>query len=171
VAIAGYLSCGNMSPEIIINREVEPGDRDYAMNLAKFSLLICLIVGVIIRNQSNKAGLFGIIDQFQKLKEESEPEKNSINDKLSATGNNDSDANPSASGKLSEEINKASSLVLQEKIQEYSATTVFIVQFFNSLVPAITAILVKDDLINYVESGSGFLAPVFMIIYPCKSEN
>lgn len=147
---------------------MEPGDRDYAMNIAKFSLLICLIVGVIIRNQSNKAGLFGIIDQFQKLKEESEP-ASSINDKLSATGNNDSEANPSSSGKLSEEINKASSLVLQEKIQEYSPTTVFIVQLCNSLVPAVVAILVKDDLINYVESGSGFLAPVFMIIYPCKA--
>jgi hypothetical protein len=145
------------------------------MNIFKLALLTCLIVGIIIRNQSNKAALFGIVDQFKKINKDSEGEmmigdKRLSVDQLSANGSQSQGQAQTSSNEnlqLSEEINKASSVVLQQEIDTTPFTTIFIVQFLNSMVPAVTAILAKENLIEYVEAGSGFLAPVFIIIYPC----
>lgn len=163
VAVGGFFTCGDKCEEIIINRENRPGNKDYFMDVSKAALLVCLVVGIIIRNQSNKAGIFGIIDQFKKITEETETVVPSVVNYESVGAIE----NESATGKLSDELRKASSQVLNEQIDQTSFVKIFFIQLANSAVPAVTAILVKDDLINYVEAGSGFLAPVFMIIYPC----
>lgn len=170
VAVGGFYTCGDQCDEIIINRENRPDAKDYLMDLSKVSLLVCLIVGIIIRNQSNKAGIFGIVDQFKKIGTDEPVAKGIVgepNDKISVSPS-DPAIGDSASGKLSDELRNASSAVLTEQIDNTPFWVIVTVQFLNSLIPAATAILVKDDLINYVESGSGFLAPVFMIIYPCS---
>lgn len=142
------------------------------MNFAKIGLLVCLVVGIIIRNQSNKAGVFGIADQFKKINQHqavtvvAQTDRSVKYDQLSSAASE----NDSASGKLSEEIQKASSVVLNEEIEKTPFTVMILVVLINSLIPAVTAILVKDDLVNYVETGSGFLAPVFIIIYPCSPQ-
>lgn len=163
VAVGGFFTCGDQCEEIIINRENRPNSKDYLMDISKAALLVCLVVGIIIRNQSNKAGIFGIIDQFKKINDETENAPS-----VAAYESVGAIENDSATGKLSDELRKASSQVLNEQIEQISFVKIFFIQLFNSAIPAITAILVKDDLINYVEAGSGFLAPVFMIIYPCK---
>jgi hypothetical protein len=170
VAVGGFFTCGDQCNEIIINRDIRPADNDYLMDASKVSLLVCLVVGIIIRNQSNKAGIFGIIDQFKKIGTDELVQKTMLcesNAKISVSPS-DGGIGDSASGQLSEQLRNASSAILTEQIDNTPFWVIVIVQFFNSLVPAVTAILVKDDLINYVESGSGFLAPVFMIIYPCN---
>lgn len=179
VSVGGYFTCGNQCPEIIINRTPENGSQDLLMNFAKFALLVCLVVGIIIRNQSNKAGIFGIIDQFKKINVE--PELTSGVNVSQGTITNtyakvstvvdDKGAPGSESQRLSEEIQRASSEVLKMEIEKTPASIMFIVQLFNCSIPAIVAVLVKDALINYVEAGSGFLAPVFIIIYPCKQSH
>lgn len=163
VAVGGFMTCGDQCAEIIINRENRPGTKDLLMDIAKVTLLVCLVVGIIIRNQSNKAGIFGIIDQFKKISEETNEAAPSVAYESVGAVENDS-----ATGKLSEELRKASSQVLNEQIEKTPFIKIFFIQLINSAIPAVTAILVKDDLINYVEAGSGFLAPVFMIIYPCR---
>ena len=71
VALGGYYTCGTECPEIIILRKSAEGDKtDILMNICRFGLLVCLVVGIIIRNQSNKAAIFGIVDQFKKIKED-----------------------------------------------------------------------------------------------------
>ena len=172
VAIGGYLTCGNKCDQIIINRTTPEEWKDLMMSIFKMALLVCLVVGIIIRNQSNKAGLFGIMDQFKKINEEAEivqisNDKRISDDQLSNNNGSETQAGDNQNAQLSEELNKASSVVLQEEIDSTPLTTIIIVQFFNSLIPAITAILAKENLIQYVEAGSGFLAPVFIIIYPC----
>jgi Transmembrane amino acid transporter protein len=171
VAVGGYLTCGDKCDEIIINRSHPESSSDTLMNIAKLMLLICLVVGIIIRNQSNKAGLFGIIDQFQKIQDE-EPAKNVSGSEKDAISMGVRDTskptiNDSASGKLSDELRNASTMVLNQKIESKPTAVILLVQLVNSMIPALTAVLVKDDLITYVEAGSGFLAPVFIIIYPC----
>lgn len=170
VAVGGFLTCGDKCAEIIINRESRPDSKDYLMDFAKVTLLVCLVVGIIIRNQSNKAGIFGIIDQFKKIGEEGALDQgiNTSNSGTQYGSVNPTGENDSATGKLSDELRKASSQVLTEQIDKTPITTIVFIQLINSAIPALTAILVKDDLINYVEAGSGFLAPVFMIIYPCN---
>ena len=165
VAVGGFLTCGDQCSEIIINRENRPGENDYLMDVAKVTLLVCLVVGIIIRNQSNKAGIFGILDQFKKINEENVQVSNIAVKEYESVSPTEND---SATGKLSEELRKASSEVLTQQIDQTPFITIFFVQLINSAIPAVTAFLVKDDLINYVEAGSGFLAPVFMIIYPCR---
>lgn len=170
VAVGGFFTCGDQCDEIIINRDHRPGTNDYAMDLAKVALLVCLIVGIIIRNQSNKAGIFGIIDQFKKINEHESVRLEVASIAYNKVGSNtqDNKITDSESGKLSDELRKASSEVLNQKIDSTPFWVIIVIQFVNSFIPAATAILVKDDLINYVESGSGFLAPVFLIIYPCR---
>ena len=171
VAIGGYQTCGSQCNQIIINRDTPADWKDLPMNIFKLALLVCLVVGIIIRNQSNKAAWFGIIDQFKKINNEAEGElvindKGVSEDQLSANGSQ-AQTNGNENMQLSEELNKASSVVLQQEIDTTPFMTIFIVQLLNSMVPAITAILAKENLIEYVEAGSGFLAPVFIIIYPC----
>jgi hypothetical protein len=170
VSIGGYMTCGDKCDQIIINRATPSDWKDLPMNIFKLALLVCLIVGIIIRNQSNKAALFGIVDQFKKISTEGEAvigDKRLSEEQLSANGTSQVQTNSNENLQLSEEINKASSVVLQQEIDSTPFITIFIVQFVNSMIPAVTAILAKENLIEYVEAGSGFLAPVFIIIYPC----
>lgn len=168
--MGGFYTCGDQCDEIIINRDHRPGNNDIAMDLAKVALLVCLIVGIVIRNQSNKAGIFGILDQFKKINENESVRQEVVSIAYEQVANNPNQVSDSASGKLSDELRNASSEVLNQKIDSTPFWQIILVQFINSFIPAATAMLVKDDLINYVESGSGFLAPVFMIIYPCKKK-
>lgn len=75
-------------------------------------LLVCLVVGIILRNQSNKAGIFSILEEFKKINSEDTGPSLQINDSNSEgrvsieTGGI---PNASASGKLSDEIKRASS--------------------------------------------------------------
>jgi len=144
------------------------------MNMCKLGLLVCLVVGIIIRNQSNKAGIFGILDQFKKINRESLviADRRVSYEHLSANtsqdigdGAADGTNQPQA---LVDQMDKASSVILKEEIDQKSMTTIIFVQLVNSIIPAVAAILVKDDLINYVEAGAGFLCPVFIVVYPCK---
>lgn len=168
VAIGGYLTCGDMCPEIIIRRDPAPDSKDLLMNSAKIMLLVCLVVGIIIRNQSNKAGLFGILEEFKKISDEDNAVTGTDpNPRVSYEQTLDN-GSASASGKLSEEIQRASSQVLAERIDTTPTYIIVLVQMINSIIPAAVAILAKDNLVTYVEAGSGFLAPVFLIIYPCR---
>ena len=127
-----------------------------------------MVVGIIIRNQSNKAAIFGIVDQFKKINEDTVAPQAPLTGVVSINSSSDDLTGSNAGAKLQENMDKASSVILKEEMDKTPAVTMFFVQLFNSLVPAVTAILVKDALIKYVEAGSGFLAPVFIIIYPCK---
>jgi len=178
VSIAGYQTCGDKCDQIIIDRDVPHGYNDILMTLCKVGLLVCLVVGVIIRNQSNKATVFGILEQFRKIQEDDRfsihEEKPITHDLLSANNTQDEEAiRKSLDSSQNSQRNsfsgqdKPSSVILTEKIDQTPTSITMTVQCVNALIPAITAVLVKDALITYVEAGSGFLAPVFLIIYPC----
>ena len=127
VAIGGYQTCGNKCDQIIINRATPSDWKDIPMNIFKLALLVCLVVGIIIRNQSNKAALFGIVDQFKKINKETEGEimvgdKRVSEDQLSANGSQ-TQTNNNENLQLSEEINKASSVVLQQEIDTWRKPT------------------------------------------------
>lgn len=169
VAVGGFFTCGNQCDEVIINRDNRPGNSDIMMDFSKLGLLVCLIVGIIIRNQSNKAGIFGIIEQLKKV-DNCDPVHSSLGKasyiKVSASSSND--LNDSTIDNLSTDPALPLPSTPTGPPPPPNFCTTAAIQFINSLVPALTAILVKDDLINYVETGSGFLAPVFMIVYPCS---
>lgn len=170
VAVGGYLTCGNQCPEdIIINRDPLGDSSDLLMDAAKLMLLICLIVGIIIRNQSNKAAIFGIIDQFKKIQDDAPvlSGENSPTEDKSNKIKRQSSGEYSNPNRLSNSLRRASTEIIQMEIDNTPGWAMAIIQFFNCAIPAIVAILVKDALITYVESGSGFLAPVFIVVYPC----
>lgn len=170
VALGGFYTCGTKCPEIIINRNpADPDDRDWLMNGCRLALLVCLVVGIIIRNQSNKAAIFGIIDQFKKISEESEaPDANKQNTSdYKTVGNTETSQMSGLGDRISEEMRKASSAVLAEQVDSTPFGVIFLIQLVNCSIPAAVAILSKKYLLIYVEAGSGFLAPVFIIIYPC----
>lgn len=111
VAVGGFYTCGDKCPEIIINREPMPDSKDYLMNFCKVMLLVCLVVGIILRNQSNKAGIFGILEEFKKINEDVAPSMqiNDSNTEGRASIETEGIPNASATGKLSDELRRASS--------------------------------------------------------------
>lgn len=116
VAVGGFYTCGDKCPEIIINRDPLPDSKDYLMNFCKVMLLVCLVVGIILRNQSNKAGIFGILEEFKKINEDVAPSMQINSDYSNTEGRASIETegipNASATGKLSDEIRRASSQVL-----------------------------------------------------------
>lgn len=167
VAVGGFFTCGDQCDEIIINRDHRPGTTDYLMDISKVALLVCLVVGIIIRNQSNKAGIFGIVEQCRRIQSDDIPTP-----ALRKTEEVDLDSPSFAQqddsiDNIGTRESSDTTVIVIQQIEETPTWVIILVQLINCFIPAATAILVKDNLINYVESGSGFLAPVFMIIYPC----
>ena len=176
ISLSGFFTCGDKCPSIISNRSHPDGFDDTLMNIAKISSLLCLAVANILRNQSNKNSIFELVDQCKKWREERELGKESSNLPFaqvpvdSYTQENSSGSLNDSSADQAEEIDegrRTSLTLLLEEVQEQPFYVTFLVQLFNCSVPAVTAILAKDHLIKFVAGCIGFLAPVFMIIYPC----
>jgi amino acid permease len=176
ISLGGFFTCGDKCPSIISNRSYPEGFDDTLMNIAKLSSLLCLVVANILRNQSNKNSIFELIDQWKKWREERQLAKesphlfaqaaaaDSYTQDHSAGSMNDSSADQSEEV---DEGRRTSLTLLMEEVDEQPFYVNFLVQLFNCSVPAVTAILAKDHLIKFVAGCIGFLAPVFMIIYPC----
>lgn len=155
VSIGGYLSCGNRCKPVIINRVVPEDFDDIVMDVFKVLLIMCLIVGNVLRAQSNRTS---IVDLYDQIHNQSDSRPSTPNPKRPPTIENRETNEP--------EIKRRSTEVSTEmKMGFYTINLPM--QFINSLIPALTAIIVKDSLIKYVASCTGFFAPIFMIVYPC----
>ena len=164
VGIAGFLTCGDQCNEIIINRLHRPGTTDYLMDVSKVLLLICLAVGIIIRNHTNKVNILAILSED--AQSNNYRESLLIDDIISKDNDIDQMKDTSIMSNDTTEL-VPDNTVPVEKIQEFPFLKVVFIHLINSLIPPITAILVKDSLMNYLAAGTGFVAPVFVIIYPC----
>ena len=159
VSIGGFLSCGDKCKQIIVNRMTPEGFKDLTMDGFKVLLLMCLVVGNVLRAQTNRTAILDLYDQiFQRRTdpiENPDPSSSIKGEKISEN------LNPSTLSTGSENQPSSSEVAMG------FYTLNLPLQLMNNLLPAITAILVKDNLIKYVATCTGFLAPVFMIIYPC----
>lgn len=68
VAIGGFYSFGTEVNEIVLNTPMEPGKSDLARNFLRCGLVVCLLVGITIRNQSNRANIVGFVEEYRKFK-------------------------------------------------------------------------------------------------------
>ncbi len=176
ISVGGFYTCGDKCPSIISNRLHPEGFNDTLMNIGKLSSILCLVVANIMRNQSNKNSLFEFVDQCKKWREERELGRESLNSAFarpavdSYVQDNSTGSMNDSSADQSEEIEegrRTSVTLLLEEVDEQPFYVHFFVQLFNCLVPTVTAVLAKDHLIEFMAGSIGFLAPVFMIIYPC----
>ena len=117
---------------------------------SKLVLLLSLLVGITLRTQSNRAGLFGIIDRIKMLKnnEYKKFDLKEIEEKMKS-------------------MNKNSSLADAVKGPNRGFWKPILVNWLMAGVPSLTAILLANHFLAYIESAAGFLAPVFLILYPC----
>ena len=156
---------------MIINRLTPPGFDDSVMDVCKLLLIVCLIVGNIIRNQSNRSSLFDLWEQYNIYRIESRNQRLTQNrreapglrEKLESAVDHETQNHEEAVAISPMKKNNAERL--EDEVSFIKI--VFPLQFVNCFIPAVTAILTKDNLIKYVASGTGFLAPIFMIVYPC----
>ncbi len=168
VSIGGFLSCGDLCKDVIINRRTPPGFNDILMDVCKLLLIVCLVFGNILRNQSNRASIMDLWEQYKTYRLEKKSK--------STRGNSDA---PGLQENLQpavdhqdEQGTESSNPVKKEQIRNIREEAPFFkvvlpLQLVNCFIPAASAILAKDSLIKYVASGTGFLAPIFMIVYPC----
>lgn len=170
VSIGGFLTCGNLCKDVIINRLTPLGFDDILMDVCKLLLIVCLVFGNILRNQSNRSSIMDLWEQYKIYRLEKYIE--STRGKSDAPGLQEN-LQPAVARETNhdEQVDQApvAKQVQQENIRDSVSffKVVLPLQFVNCLVPAAAAILAKDSLIKYVATGTGFLAPIFMIVYPC----
>jgi uncharacterized membrane protein YraQ (UPF0718 family) len=171
VSIGGFLTCGDLCQDVIINRLTPLGFDDTLMDVCKLLLIVCLVVGNIIRNQSNKSSLFDLWEQYNLYCHEKnlqyfrrKIDELGLREKLhSAVAQETQDQEKPH--RNTAQMKKVKAESLEDEVS--FIRVVLPLQFVNCFIPAVTAILTKDNLIKYVASGTGFLAPIFMILYPC----
>lgn len=113
-------------------------------------LLMSLLVGITLRTQSNRAGLFGIIDRIKLLtSKDYKPEKFNL-------------AEIEAKMK-----GKNSSVADAVKGPNRGFWKPILVNWLMAGIPSLTAILLANHFLAYIETAAGFLAPVFLILFPC----
>ena len=180
IAGVGYWSTGSNVPDIILNRDSLPGSKDFIFSLVKAGMLITLTVGIILRVQINRQGIVTIITQIFGSKKDDQR----IGLSISPTMENDSLRQELNSNFSEEKISKNSlvpSLRVNDNVelkpvkpvvaaktvpQEMSFLTRIILALIMTAAPALTGILVSDSFIQFISSGAGLFAPVFLIIYP-----
>ena len=156
---------------MIINRLTPLGFDDILMDVCKLLLIVCLVFGNILRNQSNRSSIMDLWEQYKLYRLEKYID--STRGKNDAPGDQENLQPAVEQGTNNhEEVGKAvatKEVQQQENVRDNVSffKVVLPLQFVNCLVPAAAAILAKDSLIKYVATGTGFLAPIFMIVYPC----
>lgn len=165
------MTCGNLCKDVIINRLTPLGFDDILMDVCKLLLIVCLVFGNILRNQSNRSSIMDLWEQYKLYRLEKYID--STRGKNDAPGDQENLQPAVEQGTNNhEEVGKAvatKEVQQQENVRDNVSffKVVLPLQFVNCLVPAAAAILAKDSLIKYVATGTGFLAPIFMIVYPC----
>lgn len=161
VATAGFVSCGDQCPDLIINRELPR--RDLMMGIAKISLFMMLIVGVILRINTTNSTIESLIRQltsnedkreysFSSIEKDSGQLNNLDQSSVELTSSNYIDTTPSEKPPPT----KPRSLLVIPRL------------FLIAVIPAFVAVLVRNFLVVYLESAVGFLAPLFIIVFPCS---
>jgi hypothetical protein len=112
---------------------------------------VSLLVGITLRTQSNRAGLFGIIDRFRALSK-GETKNNFNIEKLE---------------EKMKSMDKNTSVADAVKGPNRGFWKPILVNWLMAGIPSLTAILLANHFLAYIESAAGFLAPVFLILFPC----
>lgn len=157
VSLTGYASCGSFTPDIILNRDAPTGSKDILLSIGKIGLLVSLLVGITLRTQSNRSGLFEIMDKLASIfdKEHALLVKGARADQIELERRMQDSASQNAS--ISD---------LDQGVDRGFWLPIF-VNWLNCGIPSIVAIIFADDFVKYIEAAAGFLAPMFLIFFPC----
>lgn len=116
-------------------------------------LLGTLLVGITLRTQSNKAGVFGIMDKIKLLgsdeyKNQKKFDVKEFEEKLKS-------------------MSKRSSVEDVDKGPNRGYWMPILMSWLMAGLPSLTAILLSNNFLPYIETSAGFLAPIFLILLPC----
>ena len=115
-------------------------------------LLLSLLVGITLRTQTNRAGLYGILDRIKSYNEPKEKfDLKALEEKMKKIDG------------------KKISVADAVKGPERGYWAPILVSWLMCGIPSIAAILLADSFINYIESAAGLLAPAFIIFFPCMA--
>lgn len=162
VSVAGFASCGNQCPDIIVNRQLY--GNDYTMAFAKLGLLACLVVGIVMRVNSATSTYIALLNEIryghQKVAGGSNPKFQKVSFSQTTSLHKSSD-------ELSEVKFPESSPVDDQNVAPVTKASPLIV-LINAGLPALVAAFIRKILVAYVQSAVGFLAPLFIVVFPCK---
>ena len=176
----GYWCTGSNVPDIILNRDSLPGSKDLIFSLVKAGMLITLTVGIIIRVQINRQGIVTIINQIFSFKKKDQRVKplispamkndslrQELNTNFSQEKNTKNNLVPNLKANDDLEVKTVKPVAEAKSVpQEMSFLTRVILALIMTAAPALTGILVSDSFIQFISSGAGLFAPVFLILYP-----
>ena len=167
VAVSGFVSCGSQCPDIIVNLDVGLTTA-WMMDASKIGLFVCLVVGIVIRNQTTRSTLAVILQQFGKCHSKKGLSKTSQYE--FQTVDTQADLADTSSVELSTSSQSMVSPKSPPTSPSNSCTVVrgVFLTFANAILPALVAIMVKQHLVDYVEFAVGFIAPLFIVFFPCN---
>lgn len=110
-----------------------------------------------MRTQSNRAGLFEIIDRVRKLSQTTKQEQEEEEFNFEELEKKMKTASTKGESSVSDAI----------KGPDRGFWTPIFVNWLMAGIPSLTAILMANYFLAYIETAAGFLAPVFLILFPC----
>ena len=161
IGVCGFISCGNVCPDIILNIDSSLSSNAVMDNL-KICLLFCLTIGVIIRNQTIKATLLTLHRQFR----ESSQNKPRSDDSEQVTNEKLIELYDLREPRISQPL-MTDTIAPAQETSEPSLNIRLLLALLSSVPPAILAVLLKKNLLDFVVIGTGFLSPLFIFVFPC----
>ena len=120
------------------------------MTIARILLIFVLIVGIIIRSITNCGYIDNLIKKIKVLR---------LVNSQKAVVDKSYKSLDSSTGSIDEQVNE-----IMKK--ELTNGTRILYSFIMGLIPAVLACLLTKQVIDFVETCAGFLAPPFIIIFP-----
>lgn len=117
-------------------------------------LLATLLVGITLRTKSNEAGLFGIFDKIKML--------------LSTEAKNRKKFDIKEIEEKMKSLTKKSSVSDADKGPNRGYWMPILVSWLMAGLPSLTAIYLSNNFLAYIETTTGFLAPIFLVLLPCQ---
>lgn len=164
VAVAGFMSCGDQCPDLIVNRMFYGSDQ--AMAFAKLGLLACLLVGVIIRINTASSTYISLLRQVRDARQNIKIDANTKFHKVPISQASSLDL---SSIELTEIQSQDTPPSADSNSRFPGGRVSLLLILITAGVPALIAALVRKLLVAYVESAVGFLAPLFIVVFPCKT--
>ena len=155
ISVAGYSICGDKCPNVVINMAAPPGYSNPIIEYSKLLFVLCLMVGIILRNQISHTSVIDILKSYRQSDETLIPkELREIEME---------DFRESGQRLLGDQQTSPSS-----KKEESSQVEFYLSGVLNSFLPVAFALGIQQNVFKHIQTGYGFFAPIIIIVFPCR---
>ena len=169
VGILGYLTYGDRTPDLIIDRVSINKSGDMMMTVCRLALTLCQIVGIVIRSNANQANLSNIISKINCMVSQKYKIYRNIKNETNQIINSEKTTEENCVRNQPEILETESSQILKKENEDVVSNTILpqqgnedpefytriFLRFLMGIIPAFLAIFMKHSMIKYISSATG----------------